>query len=118
MERVKYIFYSELLTGRIKCLSGGSWLWYVSIHSSNMSAVSGLNSVFPITVTKHYPLLFEFSNIFGPGIQGFFSEFQGDSSHDIKGLHAYKTRQSLLFYSKTFKGFQGTYKSRIQSTNC
>ena len=54
MERFKFIFNSEPLTGRIKFLSGGSWLWYVSIHSSNMSAVSGLNSVFSVKVTKHY----------------------------------------------------------------
>ena len=54
MERAKFVFYPELLTGRIKLLSGGSWLWYVSIHCSNMSAVSGLNSVFSIKVTKHY----------------------------------------------------------------
>ena len=82
MERVKFVFYPELLTGRIKLLSGGSWLWYVSIHSSNMSAVSGLNSVFSIKVTKQ--LLVEFLRVFGPGIQGFFNEFQGDSSHDFK----------------------------------
>ena len=87
MERFKFIFHSEPLTGRIKFLSGGSWLWYVSIHSSNMSAVSGLNSVFSVKVTKHSNLL-EFSPIFGPGIKGFFNEFQGDSSHDFKGLHA------------------------------
>ena len=35
----------------------------------------------------------------------------------LKDSMLYKTRQSLLFYSKTFKDFQGTYKSRIQSTN-
>lgn len=33
-------------------------------------------------------VLLEFSHIFGPGIKGFFNEFQGDSSHDFKGLHA------------------------------
>ena len=33
-------------------------------------------------------LLLEFSHIFGPEIKGFFNEFQGDSSHDFKGLHA------------------------------
>ena len=54
MERFKFMFHSEPLTGRIKFLSGGSWLWYVSIHSSNMSAVSGLNSVFSVKVTKHH----------------------------------------------------------------
>ena len=86
MERFKFIFHSEPLTGRIKFLSGGSWLWYVSIHSSNMSAVSGLNSVFSVKSNK--TLLLEFSHIFGPGIKGFFNEFQGDSSHAFKGLHA------------------------------
>lgn len=35
----------------------------------------------------------------------------------LKDSMLYKTRQSLLFYSKTFKDFQGTCKSRIQSTN-
>ena len=33
-------------------------------------------------------LLLEFLHVFGPGILGLFNEFQGDSSHDFKGLHA------------------------------
>ena len=60
---------------------------------------------FSFSYNSNKTLLFEFSHVFGPGIQGFFSEFQGDSSHDSKGPMLYKTRQSLFIprHSRTFK---------------
>lgn len=44
--------YSPTLTGKIKLLRGGSWLWYVSIQSSNVTTFSGSNSVFPKNQAK------------------------------------------------------------------